>query len=99
MGYNLHPVVQGLLYHQGTHYPTFLLPCFAKTVFEWADCQRQTSYNPDNTAGWLVYPVWELVLTLCTYRKDHALSLIHISEPTRLGMISYAVFCLTKKKD
>src|SRR5450756_2770360 len=25
------------------------------------------------------------------------LSLIHISEPTRLGMISYAVFCLTKK--
>ena len=28
--------------------------------------------------------------------KDH-LSLIHISEPTRLGMISYAVFCLKKK--
>src|SRR5665648_1147491 len=28
---------------------------------------------------------------------DH-LSLIHISEPTRLGMISYAVFCLKKKK-
>eukprot|EP00825_Cyclidium_porcatum_P020447 TRINITY_DN23155_c0_g1_i1.p3 TRINITY_DN23155_c0_g1~~TRINITY_DN23155_c0_g1_i1.p3 ORF type:complete len:103 (+),score=2.27 TRINITY_DN23155_c0_g1_i1:440-748(+) len=30
----------------------------------------------------------------CTLR----LSLIHISEPTRLGMISYAVFCLKKKK-
>src|SRR5665648_1220880 len=26
------------------------------------------------------------------------LSLIHIFEPTRLGMISYAVFCLKKKK-
>src|SRR5665648_1093721 len=26
------------------------------------------------------------------------LSLIHISEPTRLGMISYAVFCWKKKK-
>src|SRR5450756_1780182 len=26
------------------------------------------------------------------------ISLIHISEPTRLGMISYAVFCLKKKK-
>src|SRR5665648_1241822 len=26
------------------------------------------------------------------------LSLIHISEPTRLGMRSYAVFCLKKKK-
>src|SRR5450756_865589 len=29
----------------------------------------------------------------------YALSLIHISEPTRLGMISYAVFCLKKKKN
>src|SRR5450756_3251663 len=29
---------------------------------------------------------------------DDSLSLIHISEPTRLGMISYAVFCLKKKK-
>ena len=27
------------------------------------------------------------------------LSLTHISEPTRLGMISYAVFCLKKKKN
>src|SRR5450756_889119 len=26
-------------------------------------------------------------------RPDLVLSLIHISEPTRLGMISYAVFC------
>src|SRR5450756_778266 len=31
-------------------------------------------------------------------REDVELSLIHISEPTRLGMISYAVFCLKKKK-
>src|SRR5659263_320007 len=30
--------------------------------------------------------------------KGYKLSLIHISEPTRLGMISYAVFCLKKKK-
>ena len=29
---------------------------------------------------------------------EYILSLIHISEPTRLGMISYAVFCLKKKK-
>src|SRR5665648_780791 len=33
---------------------------------------------------------WEL------YSKTDQLSLIHISEPTRLGMISYAVFCLKK---
>src|SRR5450759_5680500 len=31
-------------------------------------------------------------------RAVYLLSLIHISEPTRLGMISYAVFCLKKKK-
>ena len=31
------------------------------------------------------------------HRLDKDLSLIHISEPTRLGMISYAVFCLKKK--
>src|SRR5450756_1107790 len=31
-------------------------------------------------------------------RNVEVLSLIHISEPTRLGMISYAVFCLKKKK-
>src|SRR5659263_401478 len=29
-----------------------------------------------------------------TYKAISWLSLIHISEPTRLGMISYAVFCL-----
>src|SRR5450756_501687 len=30
--------------------------------------------------------------------EGEALSLIHISEPTRLGMISYAVFCLKKQE-
>ena len=30
-------------------------------------------------------------------RKSYSLSLIHISEPTRLLSISYAVFCLKKK--
>ena len=32
-------------------------------------------------------------------RADLDLSLIHISEPTRLGMISYAVFCLTSRQE
>src|SRR5659263_732465 len=31
-------------------------------------------------------------------RVVQRLGVIHISEPTRLGMISYAVFCLKKKK-
>ena len=30
--------------------------------------------------------------------KEYRLSLIHISEPTRQAEISYAVFCLKKKK-
>src|SRR5450756_2203002 len=41
--------------------------------------------------------VHERVLRLLAPEDLH-LSLIHISEPTRLGMISYAVFCLKKKK-
>ena len=43
--------------------------------------------------GWGCY-VPERVLT----NRDLELSLIHISEPTRLLSISYAVFCLKKKK-
>ena len=34
---------------------------------------------------------------ICLPVKVSLLSLIHISAPTRLGMISYAVFCLKKK--
>src|SRR5678816_2758063 len=34
----------------------------------------------------------------CRARPRNALSLIHISEPTRLLSISYAAFCLKKKR-
>ena len=43
------------------------------------------------------FPVEEEPARLVT-SSIFTLSLIHISEPTRLGMISYAVFCLKKKK-
>eukprot|EP00658_Telonema_sp_P-2_P068708 TRINITY_DN57678_c0_g1_i1.p2 TRINITY_DN57678_c0_g1~~TRINITY_DN57678_c0_g1_i1.p2 ORF type:complete len:117 (-),score=31.00 TRINITY_DN57678_c0_g1_i1:21-371(-) len=39
-----------------------------------------------------------LLENLGDYQAQH-LSLIHISEPTRLLSISYAVFCLKKKKN
>src|SRR5678815_5171810 len=42
-------------------------------------------------AGWVVASAFD-------YPGDQTLSLIHISEPTRLLSISYAVFCLKKKK-
>ena len=53
-----------------------------------------------------VYSVFEVISTLAfsvfvflmSSITESFLSLIHISEPTRLGMISYAVFCLKKKK-
>src|SRR5659263_704901 len=41
---------------------------------------------------------WFGSISIISYHFDFPLSLIHISEPTRLGMISYAVFCLKKKK-
>eukprot|EP00658_Telonema_sp_P-2_P060153 TRINITY_DN49152_c0_g1_i1.p1 TRINITY_DN49152_c0_g1~~TRINITY_DN49152_c0_g1_i1.p1 ORF type:complete len:523 (+),score=147.19 TRINITY_DN49152_c0_g1_i1:72-1640(+) len=39
----------------------------------------------------------ELLRSIAQTIKDSGLSLIHISEPTRLLSISYAVFCLKKK--
>ena len=42
--------------------------------------------------------VYVLVLLIRALRKYLRLSLIHISEPTRRTPISYAVFCLKKKK-
>src|SRR5450759_3282279 len=42
----------------------------------------------------LRYPIF---VSSLTGGHPDVLSLIHISEPTRLGMISYAVFCLKKK--
>src|SRR5450759_1905495 len=38
----------------------------------------------------------ENLIALITVPVPHRLSLIHISEPTRLGMGSYAVFCLRR---
>ena len=60
-------------------------------------------YIPVGGGGLLVREVVGNVFGLASAlggmrRKVWALSLIHISEPTRLGMISYAVFCLKKKK-
>src|SRR5678816_41956 len=52
--------------------------------FEW------TSETP-TPAGW--HPVM-----VNAFNNNKDLSLIHISEPTRLLSISYAVFCLKKKK-
>src|SRR5678809_1746533 len=41
---------------------------------------------------------WSRRIHLNSRKKSKHLSLIHISEPTRQAEISYAVFCLKKKK-
>src|SRR5665647_426895 len=50
----------------------------------------------------VIRPVWQrklgVELTVRAAQPALGLSLIHISEPTRRTPISYAVFCLKKKK-
>src|SRR5450756_841178 len=41
-------------------------------------------------------PEFEYIVPDDVKERQYIISLIHISEPTRLGMISYAVFCLKK---
>src|SRR5450756_2999213 len=57
---------------------------------------RTITGNPVATSMWSdpASPLPHISLS----EEADLLSLIHISEPTRLGMISYAVFCLKKKK-
>src|SRR5665648_642165 len=62
----------------------------------------------DSPFDFLPFPFQNIFIHVCSpflrealhgrYTALRPLSLIHISEPTRLGMISYAVFCLKKKK-
>src|SRR5450756_1469978 len=62
-----------------------------------ASCEEQRIFLPPRThcPDCLSPSVW---VEAPTVGEIYTLSLIHISEPTRLGMISYAVFCLKKKK-
>ena len=52
--------------------------------------------------SWLVLIVVVLMIAACGYVSAYGygkdLSLIHLPEPTRPERISYAVFCLKKKK-
>src|SRR5450756_2669033 len=56
------------------------------------DLEMPVEWNLRRIAKAEGLPVQEL--TVVVLERDRNLSLIHISEPTRLGMISYAVFCL-----
>src|SRR5674536_348547 len=60
--------------------------------------ERALEYTVTNTAKNGRYRLTNTYVTDPARATVEVLSLIHISEPTRLLSISYAVFCLTKKK-
>src|SRR5665648_619549 len=82
--------ISGTLYIRSpAQYDAMGLVChyliYGQSVFHKLHIHIKVSHSP-------VYEMAELAVVV-------HLSLIHISEPTRLGMISYAVFCLKKKKN
>eukprot|EP00658_Telonema_sp_P-2_P009301 TRINITY_DN13489_c0_g1_i1.p1 TRINITY_DN13489_c0_g1~~TRINITY_DN13489_c0_g1_i1.p1 ORF type:complete len:120 (+),score=22.18 TRINITY_DN13489_c0_g1_i1:177-536(+) len=65
---------------------------FSRTVVV---CNCHSCYSLGERRGCSAALLWFAIVTVVTALE---LSLIHISEPTRLLSISYAVFCLKKKK-
>src|SRR5450756_2898813 len=101
-----------LLRDQGTHRPCICYQHHMPTIDRPRHIQRSTksSFRSSDPMPW--FSLRSCLQLLETSHKvsrpgssarwhiaGHCLSLIHISEPTRLGMISYAVFCLKKKKE
>ena len=77
---------------------TFLID---KSLMDWSPAAAITAALSFLVAFWLIY---DTVCRVFGFRENGErivaltmLSLIHISEPTRLQLISYAVFCLKKK--
>ena len=62
------------------------------------DLVRELAGDPDNAVPALKW-LEQVIKTLEVRCSPLRLSLIHISEPTRQEAISYAVFCLKKKRD
>src|SRR5665648_1232318 len=84
-------------------FPSALGAVVQKTVLSGQRPAREVIHAPDGS--WLVGDgvndpnlPGASIATHIAHAIQRNLSLIHISEPTRLGMISYAVFCLKKKK-
>ena len=67
-------------------------------IAEYRKRHSQAEAWPEILAGIREVGILEMEIYILGTRLFMILSLIHISEPTRLGMISYAVFCLKKKK-
>eukprot|EP00658_Telonema_sp_P-2_P016716 TRINITY_DN16481_c0_g1_i2.p1 TRINITY_DN16481_c0_g1~~TRINITY_DN16481_c0_g1_i2.p1 ORF type:complete len:457 (-),score=91.36 TRINITY_DN16481_c0_g1_i2:120-1490(-) len=82
---------------------TTILICVVSWVvimMKYLELHKTTEYDPHKTLKLFGAKPDSLVHVIENNQKDvlQVLSLIHISEPTRLLSISYAVFCLKKKK-
>src|SRR5665809_130355 len=66
----------------------------AFVMFTWDSLDAVKAFAGEDYETAVFYPEDDRFLV----ERDEHLSLIHISEPTRLRRISYAVFCLKKKK-
>src|SRR5450759_451318 len=91
MGTPLRSVILALLARDGD-----LIVCGARNYLGRQRQRREQRCGCKKLLHWLPNSSSGSASTGCPERVL-ALSLIHISEPTRLGMISYAVFCLKKK--
>src|SRR5450759_5393770 len=78
-----------------SHPPSLRLPATVQSTSIPLDPRCTPSATPSGSPSGCCQSSLECPLPPILLR----LSLIHISEPTRLGMISYAVFCLKKKNN
>src|SRR5450756_1676964 len=83
------PIRRKNIIHFSTHF--LVIVCF---VFE-----RREFFHPErrNIERFHQFKCLFIKAVRFFISTEKYISLIHISEPTRLGMISYAVFCLKKK--
>eukprot|EP01015_Nassula_variabilis_P017347 TRINITY_DN271_c0_g1_i4.p2 TRINITY_DN271_c0_g1~~TRINITY_DN271_c0_g1_i4.p2 ORF type:complete len:109 (-),score=37.22 TRINITY_DN271_c0_g1_i4:6-332(-) len=85
--------------HQGSIHSMVISSDSSKVITGASDGKIKVRSLPE---GNLLYEIEHnpaiSTMTLTLSQGDKYLSLIHISEPTRQAEISYAVFCLKKKK-
>src|SRR5665647_3852689 len=89
----------------GLVFPVILILIFG-AIFAGGSTGKVNVYAQNQDTGPFATPQMDIVSNFLTALNDSStitvitveLSLIHISEPTRRTPISYAVFCLKKKK-
>src|SRR5660398_291101 len=74
-----------------------VFPCWMPVFAQSTGGETHSSCSKKTGAATMMHPIWKSP-ECCDSGSRRSLSLIHISEPTRLRRISYAVFCLKKKK-